>query len=142
MGWPRQTASGAEAALALGVGADRAQEVDLAEVGPVGLAEVELALGALPQQEAAETLLTRGADHEVRVGLTLGVEVLGDVVDVEDLGELLEAGAALGVLLEEGAHGVGDLAPAAVRDGDVDDHPVDVAGGLLRLLEASRQPGR
>src|SRR3954465_9555848 len=82
--------SGAEAALALRVGADGPQEVDLAEVGPVGLTEVELALGALPEQEAAEPLLTGGPDHEVGIGLSLGVEVLGDVVDVDDLGQLLE----------------------------------------------------
>src|SRR6476620_1650169 len=35
---------GAEAALPLGVGAQGSQEVDVAEVGPVGLAEVELAV--------------------------------------------------------------------------------------------------
>ena len=36
---------------------------------------------------------------------------------------------------EQRPHGVGDLAPAAVPDGDVDQHPVDVAGGLLGGLE-------
>ena len=88
---PARRPQRAEAALALGVRADRAQEVDPAEVGPVGLAEVELAVRALPQQEAAEPLLARGADHQVGVGLALGVEVLGDVLDVDDLGELLES---------------------------------------------------
>src|SRR3954469_6440837 len=85
-----RTASGAEAALALGVRADGAQEVHAAEVGPVGLAEVELRLGALPEQKAAEPLLPGGADHQVRVRLALGVEVLGDVLDVDDGGEVLE----------------------------------------------------
>ena len=113
--------SGAEAALALGVRPQRAQEVDAAEVGPVGLAEVELAVRALPEQEAAEPLLARGADHQVGVGLALGVEVLGDVLDVEDLGELLDRGALGGVLLQQRPYGVGDLAPPAVADGDVDD---------------------
>src|SRR4051812_19898088 len=89
-------ASGAEATLALGVGPDRAKEVNATEVGPVGLAEVELRLRALPQQEATQPLLPRRADHQVRVGLALGVEVLGDVLDVEDLGELLERCAAAG----------------------------------------------
>lgn len=49
--------SGAEAALALGVAADRAEEVDVPEVRPERLAEVELAERALPEQEAAEPLL-------------------------------------------------------------------------------------
>src|SRR5690349_12978266 len=74
------TPSGAEATLPLGVGADGTQEVDAPEVGPVGLAEVELALRALPEQEAAEPLLPRGPDHQVGVALALGVEVLGDVL--------------------------------------------------------------
>src|SRR6478735_9079188 len=84
--------SAAEAAFTLGVRADRAQEVDPAEVGPQRLAEVELRVGRLPEQEATEPLLARGPDHQVGVGLALGVEVLGDVLDVDDVGELLERG--------------------------------------------------
>ena len=38
-----------------------------------------------------------------------------------------------GVLLQQGAYGVGDLAAAAVPDRDVDQQPVDVAGGLRGL---------
>src|SRR5688500_9872769 len=53
----RSPGSGPEAALPLGVRADRPEEVDATEVGPVGLAEVELALRGLPEQEAAEPLL-------------------------------------------------------------------------------------
>src|SRR4051812_49889143 len=102
-------ASAAEAALPLGVRAHGTQEVDPPEVGPVGLAEVELALRALPEQEAAEPLLPAGADHEVGVGLALGVEVLRDVLDVEDLGQLLEGGPPPRVLVQQRAHGVGDL---------------------------------
>src|SRR4051794_36192685 len=49
--------------LAGGVRTDRTQEVDAPEVRPVGLAEVELRVRALPEQEAAESLLARGADH-------------------------------------------------------------------------------
>src|SRR5262245_24971066 len=52
------TRSAAEAALAGGVGADRSQEVDPPEVRPQRLAEVELAVHALPEQEAAEALFT------------------------------------------------------------------------------------
>ena len=56
----------------------------LPEVRPVGLAEVELRVRALPEQEAGQPLLAGGADHQVGVGLAPGVEVLGDVLDVED----------------------------------------------------------
>src|SRR5688572_28109934 len=73
--------SGAEAAFAGCVRAHRAQEVDAAERRPERVAEVELRMDALPEQEAGEPLLPRGADDEVGVGLALGVEVLGDVVD-------------------------------------------------------------
>ena len=44
-----------------------------------------------------------------------------------------------GVLLEERAHGVRDLAPPAVADGDVDEHAVDVAGAVLGGLEPARR---
>src|SRR6476469_2262756 len=131
-------ASGPVPPLALRVRADRAQEVHAAEVGPVRLAEVELAVRALPEQEAAEALLPRGADDEVGVRLALGVEVLGDVLDLQALGQLLDARAVGGVRREERAHGVGDLLAAAVADGDVDDHAVDVGGGVRALLELAR----
>ena len=49
-----------------------------------------------------------------------GVQVLGDVLDVEDLGQFLDRGAAGGVVLQQRPDRVGDLAPAAVADGDVD----------------------
>src|SRR3954469_6488643 len=59
---PTAGSSAPVATFALGVRADRPEEVDPAEVGPVGLAEVELALGRLPQQEAAQPLLAGGTD--------------------------------------------------------------------------------
>jgi hypothetical protein len=46
------------APVAIGVVADRAQEVDLTQVGAERLDEVELAVGRLPQQEVAQPLLT------------------------------------------------------------------------------------
>src|SRR6478609_11581891 len=75
-----------EPSLAQRVGPDRAQEVDPAEVGPVGLTEVELRLRALPQQEATEPLLSRGADHQIGVRLALRV----DVLDVDHGRQVLE----------------------------------------------------
>src|SRR4051812_48714627 len=109
-------ASGTEATVPVAVGAQGPQEVDVPERGPVGVAEVELAVGALPEQESGQPLLAGGADQQVGVGLAAGVEVLGDVLDVEEGGDLLEAGALGGMLGEQTADGVGDLAPAAVAD--------------------------
>src|SRR5581483_12156103 len=70
----------AEPPIPVLVAPDRPHEIDLAEGGPVGVAEVELAVGALPQHEAREAHLPAGPDDQVRVGSVLGVEVLLDRV--------------------------------------------------------------
>src|SRR3954467_8872731 len=93
-----------EATGPAGIRPQGAQEVDVAEVGPVRLAEVELGGRALPQQEAAEALLPRRADDEVGVGLALGVEVLGDVLDGELSGDLLDRLATSGACQQQVAH--------------------------------------
>src|SRR3954467_8693655 len=88
---PAKTApSVAEPAVSLGVGPQRAKEVDAAEVGPERVTEVELRVRTLPEQEATQSLLARRADDEVGVGLAAGVEVLGDVLDVEQRPHLLQ----------------------------------------------------
>ena len=91
-------------------------------------------VGALPEQEAEsrcspEVRMTRSGS-----GWPLGVEMLGDVLDVEHLRQLLDGRAARGVLLQQRADGVRDLAPAAVADRDVDVQALDVPGRLLVLL--------
>src|SRR5690349_274558 len=75
--------SAAEPTLPLRIRTQRAQEVDLAEVGPQRVAEVELRVRTLPKQEPTESLLAGGADDQVRVRLASGVEVLRNVLDVE-----------------------------------------------------------
>ena len=87
--------------MSRGVGADRPQEVHLAEVRPEGLAEVVLRVSALPEHEAGEALLSRRTDDEVQVGLAASVEMLGNVLHVEDLGKFLDAGAPARVLVQE-----------------------------------------
>src|SRR3989304_5508106 len=67
-----------EAAAALLERPDGAQEVNLAERRPVGLAEVVLAVDALPRQKAAQPDLAAGAHDEVRVRAALGVGGGGD----------------------------------------------------------------
>ncbi len=116
------------AALPLGVGTQRAKKVDPPEVRPQRVAEVELRVRALPQHEPAEPLLPRGTDHQIGIGLAAGVEVISDVLDVEHARHLLERRAAQRVLLQQAAYGIGDLAPSAVADRDVDQQPGLVAG--------------
>src|SRR5580704_1811935 len=127
--------SAAEPAVPGGVGAQRPEEVHLAEGGPVGVAEIELGVGALPEQEAAEALLARGADDQVGVGLARRVEVLGDVLDVEHFGQFLDRGAPCGLLLQQGAHRVGDLPPPPVPHRHVDEQPGLVRGRVGRVLQ-------
>src|SRR5664279_3601469 len=83
-GVPRETERSAPVStLALRITAKRPQEVNPAKVRPIGVTKVELRVSALPQQEAAESLFARRADHEVGVWLPLRVKVLGDVFDRE-----------------------------------------------------------
>jgi hypothetical protein len=60
---------GSASALPGGVAAKCLQEVDLAERGPVGVAEVELGVHGLPEQEVGHALLPAGSDDQVGVGL-------------------------------------------------------------------------
>src|SRR4029450_3076117 len=124
-----------EAALPLPVRAERADEVHLPEVGPQRFAEIELAMRGLPHQEPGQPLLARRPDDQVGVRLALGVEVLGDVLDVKALGEFINGGAVLGMPGKQRANRVAQLVPAAVRDGNVDQHPVDVRGIPISHLE-------
>src|ERR1700729_1064204 len=71
---------GSASALPGGVAAKCPQEVDLAERGPVGVAEVELGVHGLPEQEVGYALLAAGPDDQVGVGLPGRVQVPGDVV--------------------------------------------------------------
>src|SRR6516164_4087900 len=122
--------SGTEPAMPRGVRPQRAEEVHPPESRPVGVAEVELRVDALPQQEAAQPLLPRGADHQVRVGLSGRVQVVGDVLHVQDLGQLLDAGPLGRVVVQQRPYRVGDLPPPAVADGHVDQQPWVVRRGL------------
>ena len=87
-------------------------------------------------------LLAAGADDQVGVGLPAGVEVLGDVLDLERVDQLVQRRPARGVLGQQRADGVGDLPPSAVADGEVDRRPRPVAGVLLGLLEDGDRLGR
>src|SRR5260370_19320891 len=80
---PRQTSetsggssTSTEAALPTLIASDRPQEVDLAERGPMDIAEVEFTVGALPQHETGESPLPGGPNTQVRIGAVIRVEVL------------------------------------------------------------------
>ena len=76
----------------------------------------------LPQQETRQPLLAGGADDQVRVRLTLGVQVVGDVLLGQRRRDILEAVASDGPLPQDVPHGVGDLLTAAVPHRDIDVH--------------------
>src|SRR5262249_41554346 len=109
----------AETTLTHGVATQGSQKVHFAEIGPVHVSEVELGVRALPEQEPGEPLLAAGPDDQIGIRLALRVEMLGDVVDVEYLGQLLQRPAGLGVLVEQRPDRVGDFAATAGADGDV-----------------------
>ena len=76
--------------------------MDLAEGRPVGLAEVQLGVGALPEQEVGQTQLAAGADDEIGVRLPGGIQVAGNVLNGERLGQLSQRCAGGDVFVEYG----------------------------------------
>src|SRR5262245_39108636 len=132
-----------ETALTHGVTSESPEEVDLPEVGPVHVREIELGVGTLPEQESGQTLFAAGTDDEVGIRLALGVEMLRDVVDVEHLGELLDGATALRVLVQQRPDRVRDLSSTAVADGDIDPCPLGPAGRtFLGRLQRERERAR
>ena len=57
---------------------DCSKEVNLSEAGPIGVAEVVLRIGTLPEHETAEPNLAAGSDNQVRIRQVGGVEMLGN----------------------------------------------------------------
>src|SRR5680860_711832 len=113
----RQSAS--ESALAPREVAQCPKKIDLSEVRPEGLHEIELAVGALPQHEVAQSLLPRRADNQVGIRLAARVEVLADQFGRESLCEVLERAAVRVVSCHDAAHRVCDLRTPAVADGEI-----------------------
>src|SRR5690606_22387812 len=102
----------------------------------IGLAEVELAVGALPHEESAQALLAGGANHEFGIRLALGVQVLRDLLDRDAVGELLGGLARGEAVAQVGAHGIGYLVATSVPDGDVDVEAAVARGLLARRRDA------
>ena len=85
-----------------------------AEVGPGRGGEIEFAVSALVEQIIAQALFSAGADEEVGVGLSGGVQMVGQAL----FGDVLGA-QALG---HHAAHGAHKLGAAAVVEGQVEHH--------------------
>jgi hypothetical protein len=77
--------------VALLITSDRSEKVDLPKDGPIGIAEVELAVGTLPEHEAREAHLAAGPDDQIRIGAVVGVEVLGQRVGGNTVEEVFRA---------------------------------------------------
>src|SRR5699024_1444766 len=65
------------------IDAYRTQKIDAAEGRPQHVAEVEFAVGRLPQQKTGKALLAAGADDEIRIRHAFGVQVMADVTRLE-----------------------------------------------------------
>src|SRR5688572_23504567 len=57
----------AEAALASAECGERSLEVRLVEIRPQHIADVDLGIGEIPQQEIADAMIAAGADEQVRI---------------------------------------------------------------------------
>ena len=66
-----------ESPMAAGIRCDSRIEIVAAEIGPVCRGEVEFAVCSLPEQEIAQTLFSAGADYQVGVGDSAGIEFAG-----------------------------------------------------------------
>ena len=76
-----------KAAFALLVIKNGFAEVFVTEIGPIGVAKIQLAVGTLPKQEIAQSLFAACADEELWIGNTccgkMVVEVLlGDCIGI------------------------------------------------------------
>src|SRR5262245_24961820 len=117
----RRTSSGSEPPPPPRVLAERAAQVVLAEVGPERVREHELGVRGLPEEEVRESLLARGADHEVGIGELGREEALGE----GRLGDVLDRDA----VLDEASGRLDELSAAAVVERDPQQQLV-VPGGL------------
>ena len=85
------------------------------EVRPEGLRNVELRIGALPEEEVGEPLLPAGPDDELRVRDACGVQVARE----QPLRQLLRLPLPLRAVGGEAPGRPQDLVPAAVVQADV-----------------------
>src|SRR5699024_1760216 len=101
--------SGTVATVSSRVIPQRTEKIHPTECRPIRFGEPELRVCRLPQQKTRQPLFPGCADDEIRIGLTRGVQMLGNMIDIETCGELLNRGSLLGMMFEQFAHGMSDL---------------------------------
>src|SRR5690606_6088695 len=96
------------------------QEVDLAELRPVRVAEVELAVDRLPRHETGQPDLAGGPDHEVGVRHAGSVEVRRELLGAHVTGDALQGLPGGEPREQQLVDRVDDLLAAAVAERDVE----------------------
>ena len=92
---------------------NRAQQVGAIEIGPQRIGDIQLRISDLPQQEIADAHLAGGADQQVGVGRTGGVEPRRD-------GLFVDHNVVASRVFKEGLHRVDQLRASTVVDRQVD----------------------
>src|SRR6218665_2715594 len=98
----------------------RAQEIDRTQIRSERLDKVKLTVRGLPEHEVTEPLFPRRANHQIRVRLTSGIQVLADQFWRETLEKFLYPAPFRGVRSDDRAHRVDDLGSPAIPDGEID----------------------
>src|SRR6185369_17419945 len=120
-------AGASEPALAALELAERLEKLQLAEIRPQRLRDVDLRVRELPEEEIADPHLPARPDEEIGIGDTGGAERGGDEVLIDLLGVEVAATHAP----RDRPHGVGQLLAPAVAHREDHRHP----GVVLRLLD-------
>src|SRR6218665_164945 len=121
----------------------RTQEIDRTQIRSERLDKVKLTVRSLPEHEVTEPLFPGRANHQIRVGLTSGIQVLADQFRGEPLGKFLQPAPFRVVRGDDRAHRVDDLSSPAIPDGEIDVQArvrVGAPGGLGEQNE--KPPGK
>ncbi len=102
-----------------------------AEIGPQHIGENEFAVGRLPHEVIGEPILPRGANQQFGVGHIGGIQPLRDGALIDLFGR-----DALG---HDGPHGVNQLSPTAVVEGNGESERAVALGEFNRLVDATQE---
>jgi hypothetical protein len=97
------------------VGPDCSQEVDLPKGRPRHVAEIEFAVGALPEEKAGQADFAARSDDQIGIRHSSGVKVAGDPLAGDPSDRLANRLTPLIVLCEEATHGIDDFVTSAIR---------------------------
>jgi len=109
------------------------QEVDLPKLGPVYVHKYQLAVGSLPQEEAAQSFLAGSSNHEVgvRVWQMRGVQVLVKNILVNLVSRKTSLVDSLNNLLRR----VDNLRPSRIGYCNIQKVPVVITSLVFKLDE-------